>query len=83
MTPAAPLNQLNRLRWHSRRGLLELDLVLERFWLRHGESLSLDQAAALELVLELEESDLWDVISGRRAIAPQSLQPMIELLREV
>ncbi len=74
---------LNRLRWHSRRGLLELDLVLERFWLRHGETMSLDQAAALEQVLELEESDLWDVISGRRNIDLPSLQPMIELLREV
>lgn len=74
---------LNRLRWHSRRGLLELDLVLERFWLRHGECLSEDQAAALEQVLALEENDLWDIICGRQDIGEPRMQGMIELLREL
>jgi antitoxin CptB len=79
MTEAA---QLNRLRWHSRRGLLELDLVLERFWARHGESLSADQARDLEEVLALEENDLWDIICARQEIDEPRLQGMIELLRE-
>ena len=77
------LAQLNRLRWQSRRGLLELDLVLERFWLRHGETLSSEQAGLLEQVLNLEENDLWDTLCGRQEIGDQRLQGMIELLREV
>ena len=80
MTDAA---ELGRLRWHSRRGMLELDLVLERFWRRHGESLSAEQAAALARVLEREENDLWEIICGRRDIGEARLQGMIELLREV
>ena len=75
--------ELGRLRWHSRRGMLELDLVLERFWRRHGESLSEEQAASLARVLELEEADLWEIICGRREIGEPRLQDMIELLREV
>jgi len=75
--------ELGRLRWHSRRGMLELDLVLERFWLRHGETLSAEQAKALERVLELEENDLWDIICGRQNIDEPPLLRMIELLREV
>ena len=80
MTPAA---HLGRLRWHSRRGLLELDLVLERFWRRHGDTLSAEQATALEQVLALEENDLWDIICGRQDIDDPRLQGMIELLREL
>ncbi|OIR02554.1 hypothetical protein GALL_152670 [mine drainage metagenome] len=75
--------ELGRLRWHSRRGLLELDLVLERFWRRHGEDLDAEQAASLERVLELEESDLWEIICGRREIGEPRLQGMVEMLREV
>ncbi len=74
---------LGRLRWHSRRGMLELDLVLERFWLRHGDTLNAEQAMALEQVLELEENELWEVVCGRRSIDEPPLQRMIELLREV
>ena len=74
---------LGRLRWHSRRGMLELDLVLERFWQRHGEVLSAEQAGLLEQVLMLEENDLWDTVCGRREIGDPRLQGMIELLRQV
>lgn len=80
MTQAA---HFGRLRWHSRRGMLELDLVLERFWLRHGETLSFEQARLLEQVLLLEENDLWDTICGRQEIGDPRLQDTIELLREV
>ena len=80
MTQAA---NLGRLRWHCRRGMLELDLVLERFWQRHGETLDVEQAMLLEQVLILEESDLWNTICGRRDIDDPRLRGIIELLREV
>ncbi len=31
--------EMNRLRWHCRRGLLENDLVLQRFLEQHGREL--------------------------------------------
>ena len=48
-----------RLKWKCRRGLLELDLVLERYLRRHPED---DELWA---ILELGDNDLWDIVSGR------------------
>ncbi|MGE0875845.1 MAG: succinate dehydrogenase assembly factor 2 [Burkholderiales bacterium] len=56
---------LNRLRWRCRRGLLELDIVLERFLGRHGADLEPDDLAALAELLAFEDNELWDVVSGR------------------
>ena len=48
----------NRLKWGCRRGLLELDIILERF-------LEKDDPRGLEELLELPDNDLWDIVSGR------------------
>ncbi|WP_369010486.1 FAD assembly factor SdhE, partial [Klebsiella pneumoniae] len=37
------MSELDRIRWRSRRGLLELDLVLEKFLDQHLEQLNQDQ----------------------------------------
>jgi antitoxin CptB len=52
----------NRLRWKCRRGLLELDLVLQDFVVNRMEEREMD---ALSDLLELEDNDLWDIVSGR------------------
>ena len=56
---------LERLKWRSRRGLLELDIVLERFWAREGERLTEREARALEQLLLLPDNDLLDLVMGR------------------
>jgi antitoxin CptB len=48
-----------RLRWKCRRGLLELDLVLERYLRGHPDD------GELAELLELPDNDLWDIVSGR------------------
>jgi antitoxin CptB len=48
-----------RLKWKCRRGLLELDLVLEGY-LRKNPS-----DAELVALLDLPDNDLWDIVSGR------------------
>ena len=49
----------DRLQWKCRRGLLELDLVLEKYLRRYPED---PELAAL---LDLPDNDLWDIVSGR------------------
>ena len=49
----------DRLKWKCRRGLLELDLVLERYLQRNPDD---PELAAL---LDLADNDLWDIVSGR------------------
>ena len=51
----------HRLKWKCRRGLLELDLVLERII----PTLKDEDLAALMELLELPDNDLWDIIIGR------------------
>ena len=48
-----------RLYWKCRRGLLELDLVLNKYL----EKVLYD--VELEEFLELQDNDLWDIVSGR------------------
>ena len=74
---------LERLKWRSRRGLLELDLVLERFWKRDGGRLSEEDAAALERLLALPDNDLLDLVMGRADTTESHLLPMLQRLRTV
>jgi succinate dehydrogenase flavin-adding protein (antitoxin of CptAB toxin-antitoxin module) len=48
-----------RLKWKARRGLLELDLVLERYLARYPGDEELFE------LLDLPDNDLWDIVSGR------------------
>ena len=48
-----------RLKWKCRRGLLELDLVLTKYL----EKTPYD--AELVEFLDLQDNDLWDIVSGR------------------
>jgi len=72
---------LERLKWRSRRGLLELDLVLERFWKRTGDRLEDAEAAALERLLQLPDNDLLDLVMGRAQAADEELRGMVHKLR--
>jgi antitoxin CptB len=49
----------NRLKWKCRRGLLELDLVLEKYLEKNPYDAELDE------FLELQDNDLWEIVSGR------------------
>ncbi|MBI4123676.1 MAG: succinate dehydrogenase assembly factor 2 [Betaproteobacteria bacterium] len=75
MNPA----ETNRLRWKCRRGLLELDLVLDRF-LRKA-SLTAGELAALNSLLDLPDNDLWDLIVGRGELEDQRLHAVVARLR--
>ena len=49
---------LRRLRWRARRGLLENDIILDRFLTREGGSLDRRAAVALESLLALGDNEL-------------------------
>ena len=80
MTPpeamtAGPITaeRLRRLRWRSRRGLLENDLVLERFFAKHEDSLGEEEVAGLDELLDLPDNKLLDLILGRIDAESESL----------
>ncbi|AMO22066.1 succinate dehydrogenase assembly factor 2 [Ramlibacter solisilvae] len=56
---------LSKLRWRCRRGLLENDLFIERFFERHAARLTQRQADALSELMNLADNDLLDLLLGR------------------
>jgi antitoxin CptB len=54
-----------RLRWRSRRGLLELDLLFQSFLARELDRLDERECAVLQRLLELPDNDLLDYCYGR------------------
>jgi len=78
---AIDARRLARLRWRCRRGMLENDLVLARFLAERGESLTEDDVAMLDRLLELPDNELWDLIARRLEPADPSVAPLLEVLR--
>ena len=56
---------LSKLKWRCRRGLLENDLFIERFFGRHEAALTVGQARALGELMDLADNDLLDLLLRR------------------
>ena len=65
----------DRLRWKCRRGLLELDIVLERYLQKNP----VDEE--LSALLELQDNDLWDIVSGRSEEYENRFKQVVARLR--
>jgi len=76
---------VGKLRWRCRRGLLENDLLLERFFATHGSHITERQGWLLEELMQLADNDLMDLLLRRRE--PQGeldrpeMKQLLELLR--
>jgi antitoxin CptB len=71
--------QHNRLRWRCRRGLLELDIVLQRLWQKDPPCG--DDLRNFEALLELPDNDLWDIVIGRSERYDERLKAAVARLR--
>ena len=56
-----------RLAWRCRRGLLELDLVLQRFVAQQFTDLNDAELTALDALLELPDNDFWNLLTHEKA----------------
>jgi antitoxin CptB len=69
---------LSRLKWRCRRGMLENDLLLERFFKRHEGALTLAQAQAIESLMDLPDNDLLDLLLARTEPQGELDQPDVQ-----
>ena len=82
--------ELYRLKSDARRGLLENDLILQRFFERYGAQLSVEDGKVLSQLLALEDNDLMDLLIGRKDSVPTlekemetaSFKAVLQKLRE-
>ena len=68
MTEFIDERALSKLRWRCRRGLLENDLFVERFFRRiesGGETITTRQAEGLMALMDLSDNDLLDLLLAR------------------
>lgn len=70
----------NRMRWASRRGLLELDLFLEDFVANAYPNLGDDMKALYKELMGEADQDLFEWLMGRSQ-ADATLMPIIEIIR--
>jgi antitoxin CptB len=80
---------LSKLKWRCRRGLLENDIFIERFFRRFELVLTVKQAQALSDLMELSDNDLLDLNLARKTLAQVELdvdrsdtQEVLNMLRE-
>ena len=58
--------ELRRLAWRCRRGMLELDIVLQRFVKQYFDGLTLTELNAFDDLLELPDNDFWTLVSSNK-----------------
>jgi antitoxin CptB len=68
---------LSRLRWRCRRGLLENDLFIARFFQRHEQHLLVRHADGLQALMDLADNDLLDLLLCRREPDAELARPEV------
>jgi antitoxin CptB len=74
---------LSKLRWRCRRGLLENDIFIERFFSRFAATLTVKQVQGLNVLMDLSDSDLLDLHLGRKTLAQVDTNLLQDEVREV
>jgi antitoxin CptB len=76
---------LSKLRWRCRRGLLENDLFIERFFDRFSSRLTVGQGRALGELMDMADNDLLDLLLKRKepegALDRPEIKEVLEMLR--
>jgi antitoxin CptB len=70
----APLDAraLSKLRWRCRRGLLENDLFIERFFASHEQIMTVGLARGMYGLMDLSDNDLLDLLLGRTGLSAET-----------
>jgi antitoxin CptB len=73
---------LSKLRWRCRRGLLENDLFIERFFNRFAPQITVGQARGMYILMDLSDNDLMDLFMKRKPLgADIESEEVTEVLR--
>ena len=74
--------EYNRLRWRSRRGMLELDLLLLPFFDEVFAQLKPDEQQTFIKLLEQDDPDLWEWFSRKSESDDPELGALVERILE-
>ena len=71
---------LAELRWHCRRGMRELDVLLMRYMDGEYPTANPEQQAAFEVLLNLQDPEILELLTGRVVAEDASLQDVVQRL---
>ena len=85
-SPALDARALSKLHWRCRRGLLENDLFIEQFFLRHEGELTTFHAEGMGALMDLADNDLLDLLLRRKepsdALDLPAVHTVLSMLRD-
>ncbi|MFJ1267460.1 succinate dehydrogenase assembly factor 2 [Legionella lytica] len=70
-----------RLAWHCRRGMLELDLILQRFLEQGLDKLSADELNAFDSLLSCTDPELYAWLMGQLDPEDNELKAIVTIIR--
>lgn len=80
---SSPIAHYPAIRWHCRRGMLELDLVLASFLEQGFGELTPEEIAAFQGLLSCSDPDLWEMIqNGETGLESDDARRVLRLLRQ-
>jgi antitoxin CptB len=74
---------MERVSWRCRRGLLELDIVLGRFIKQYYPVMDHEQRAVFDELLDLPDTELWDLVTGKKDLTHAHQRVVLEWLKAV
>jgi antitoxin CptB len=77
-TAGSPLDR-GRIRWRCRRGMRELDVLLEAHLSRHFDQATPAQQAAFLHLLDQEDPDIWAWLIGHAQPPPELADVILRL----
>jgi antitoxin CptB len=75
------MSEADRIRWRCRRGMLELDLVLNAFLEKHLETLDARKVGALKKLLDRPDPELLELVMGHGEVEGAEERELVGLMR--
>ena len=70
-----------KLKWHCRRGMLELDLILMRFAENHLDTMTEAQVNAFDALLECTDPELFSWLMGHEQPDNKEFKRIVEFIQ--
>lgn len=76
------LSSFSMTKWKCRRGMLELDILLNQFVEKEYETLSEDQVVVLGMMLDYPDQVLYDLLLEKMNTSDQSVSELVSMIRK-
>ena len=75
------MSETARLKWKCRRGMKELDLLLERYLAERYAGAGPEEQGAFRELLDMQDPELFAFVTGRERPATEELRRVVDALR--